>query len=342
MLSENAMTVLGTGLAAASVSAILCRLVMRVPVLDHPDNDRKTQSIPIPRLGGVVVLLTAAIVGAAASYLVSSLGLYPAHTFLKQNWPLALLVSAVFAIGLWDDIATAPTKVKLIGLVIVCGLSVWFGLAVDRLNLPGLAVETPLILMIGSALWLLVFINAANFMDGANGLSLGCLAIMFGGLCMAILQAGDIELVMWWPALIGAIAGFLYWNLQGRLFAGDAGALGLGALFAGLALLSGLDAWTVATLALPFLIDVVLTLVWRAKHGHSWLKPHRHHAYQRLIDQGWSHIETSTLYWGVTALCGFSAWLGATAGGMIPFAVFLGLWLAGCCLWLAVKRPKTP
>ena len=71
--------------------------------------------------------------------------------------------------------------------------------------------------------------------------------------------------------LLGAIIGFLIHNLRGKLYAGDAGSLGLGALFASLGLISGLQVWTVATLALPFLIDVLMTLIWRAKHGRPWL-----------------------------------------------------------------------
>ena len=115
-------------------------------------------------------------------------------------------------------------------------------------------------------------------------------------------------------------------------------ALGLGALFAALALISGLDIWTVATLALPFLVDVLMTLIWRTKHGRNLLDPHLDHAYQRLIASGWSHLDVAILYWGFSAVSGAAAYIAAQGGGAAPFAVFWGLCLAGIMLWVRHRR----
>ena len=250
-----------------AISLLACRIVMRLDIVDAPDGDRKTQTHAVPRLGGLAVLI-AALLGGCLSFviLVSAYGIEPVATFKSLvnglttstlgMGPLSGLVITAFLIGLWDDIWTANTKLKLLILAVACGTTTAFGLIPESLASPWGAVTTPAVMVIGSALWLLVFINATNFMDGSNGLAIGCLAIMLAGLAVSAATTGAIGFSLWWFPLFGAIAGFLMHNLRGKLYAGDAGALGLGALFAGIGLVSGLVVWTVATLALPFLIDV--------------------------------------------------------------------------------------
>lgn len=332
-----------------AVSLLACRFVMGLNVVDAPDGDRKMQAQPVPRLGGLAILI-GTLVGGSLSFviLVSAYGVDPVATVNSLISGLSAsalgmgalsgLVITAFLIGLWDDIWTANTKLKLLILALACGTSAAFGLVPESLTSPWGAVSASVILIIGSALWLLVFINATNFMDGSNGLAIGCLAIMLAGLAFSAATSGTISFSLWWFPLFGAIAGFLMHNLRGRLYAGDAGALGLGALFAGLGLVSGLEVWTVATLALPFLIDVLLTLIWRAKHGRNWLDAHLDHAYQRLIDRGWTHLETAVLYWGLSATAAILAYIGAQAGGFAPFLIFWTLTLAGSLIWIRHRR----
>lgn len=332
-----------------AVSLLACRLVMGLNVVDAPDGDRKMQTHAVPRLGGLAILI-GTLIGGSLSFviLVSAYGVDPAATFKSLLSGLSAstlgmgalsgLIITVFSIGLWDDIWTANTKLKLLILAVTCGTAAAFGLIPESLTSPWGAVSIPAVMIIGSALWLLVSINATNFMDGSNGLAIGCLAIMLAGLAVSAATTGAFEFSLWWFPLFGAIAGFLMHNLRGKLYAGDAGALGLGALFAGLGLVSGLEVWTVATLALPFLIDVLLTLIWRAKHGRNWLDAHLDHAYQRLIDSGWSHFETAVLYWGLSATAAVLAYIGAQAGGFAPFLIFWTLTLAGSLIWIRHRR----
>ena len=138
---------------------------------------------------------------------------------------------------------------------------------------------------LGVVLWLIVITNAVNFMDGANGLALGTSAVMIVGLfpLYAILMLclgncvpdplGEFAIVAQF-AFFGAVLGFLAWNLRGVLYAGDCGSLGTGGLF-GLMAVYHLDvsmdgvrtALLGVTLALPFLIDVLLTLALAQSEG---------------------------------------------------------------------------
>jgi UDP-N-acetylmuramyl pentapeptide phosphotransferase/UDP-N-acetylglucosamine-1-phosphate transferase len=332
---------------ACFLSLLFCIGVKKSGVVDHPDGERKQQAAPVARLGGVPIALAFAITASIALPVLSliggadllsalELGYAAGLTVAIQSKTLLLFIAGAFLIGLWDDLRTAPTALKLLVLSAICAVAATYGLTPEMLTSPFGDLTLPLALIIGSALWLLVFTNAANFMDGSNGLAIGCLSIMITGL--AIAAAGVAGPKIWLFPLLGAVAGFMIHNLRGTLYAGDAGALGLGAVFAGAGLVSGLEVWTVATLALPFLVDVLMTLIWRAKHGKSWLKPHLDHAYQRLRVTGWSHIEVAVLYWGLSIVGAVAAYIAAKAGGYAPFAMFWGLLIAGIILWTVQRR----
>lgn len=315
---------------------IIGALMMRAGVVDAPDGVRKTQSAAVPRLGGVAIagpLIIFVLVTAP-----TSIGY---AVFSGANFSAFIAVFGAFLIGLWDDINPVSASLKLILLAICFVAAAFLGLHPAELASPFGTVTLLAALAIGSALWLLVFTNAANFIDGANGLAIGCIAIMLLGLALISQQHGNLYFGYGWFVLFGALAGFLIHNLMGKLYAGDAGALGLGALFASLGLISGLEVWTVATLALPFLIDVLLTLVWRAKHRRAWLKPHLDHAYQRMITNGWSHLDVAILYWGLSGVCAAAAYIAASGGGVLPFIMFWVLTAIGTILWRLHRRAQT-
>ena len=186
----------------------------------------------------------------------------------QQHYAYPMLVSAtgalgMLAIGLADDLLELRAVVKLGLLAIVAVGMVTAGLQPGVLGFwPGASVELPLAVTVaGSFLWLVVVTNAVNFMDGANGLSMGMAFIAALGLaaCGAVIGVEHITLAS--IALAGGLAGFLIWNVRGLLFAGDAGALFVGAMLGGL----GLDLvqlrpdllFVPAILLLPFLSDVL-------------------------------------------------------------------------------------
>jgi UDP-GlcNAc:undecaprenyl-phosphate GlcNAc-1-phosphate transferase len=325
------------GAIAFSLALILSYLfgiiARRSSIVDAPDEARKQQPVAIPRLGGVAFMLAILVAGLTTIMLIGG-------GFRPLSGSALGFTIVCFLVGLWDDIKPPPAKIKLLVLLIAAGIAAYLGLRPAALMSPFGDITSLGPIVIGSALWLLVFTNAANFMDGSNGLSIGSVAVMLAGLCAAMIgvEQSAVSLLPLHLVFTGAVAGFLIHNLRGKLYAGDAGALGLGALFASLGLVSGLEVWTVATLALPFLIDVLMTLIWRAKHKRSWLEAHLDHAYQRLRKNGWSHLETAVLYWGLTATCAAAAVIAAKAGGEAPFIVFCTLCLAGIALWTAHRR----
>lgn len=319
-------------LAAALVSFIACHGVRRLGIVDAPDGERKFQAAPVPRLGGL---------GIAIGFTLAAL----ATSFFAPLWPegsglcAALLIAGAFTlIGLADDVTNLFARPKLTLLLAACIGAPLLGLSPSALDTPFGPVSATWLLFTGTALWLLVFSNAANFMDGSNGLSMGSLAIMFAGLGASVASTGDSGFP---PILIvttGAIFGFLIHNMSGKLYAGDVGALGVGGLFGVFALVADLPVWTIATLALPFLADTLLTLILRVRRGESLLRAHRDHAYQALMKAGWGHWEVAILWWGLAAACAAAASVGAAGGGALPFIVFWCLALLLSAGWVAIQR----
>lgn len=329
-------------LLAFAISYYACELMKRTGVTDAPDGKRKTQRAPVPRLGGVGVMLAIAIVFALLALTYGLLPITGGSDWLPGPAPvtaIALAASVLLAgVGAWDDIHNLAPSTKLGFIAIICIVAPMLGVAAPSLDSPFGTLTLTAAMVAGSALWLIVFSNAANFMDGSNGLSLGSLAVMFAGLgaCQAA-EAGGV-----FPAgllvIIAAIGAFLVHNMRGTLYAGDAGAFGLGGLFATLALISGLSIWSVATLALPFLVDVLLTLILRARRRDPWFEAHTDHAYQALRRTGWSHLDVAVLWWSLSAACAVAAAIGVSGGGALPFILFWLIAIPLSVCWFAVLQ----
>jgi phospho-N-acetylmuramoyl-pentapeptide-transferase len=102
--------------------------------------------------------------------------------------------------------------------------------------------------------------NAVNITDGLDGLAAGSAALCFGAFVIitftefrhpeiyGILPAQALDMAILAAAMLGACAGFLWWNAApARIIMGDTGSLAIGGALAGLALLSR------TTLLLPIL-----------------------------------------------------------------------------------------
>ena len=304
-------------------------------------NLKKQQAAPVPRLGGIGVMGAFALTISLAAMLHAFAPQWLSTSWLPGEVPTVwIAIAAAFGfaiIGALDDIWQLGAVSKLLMVVAISIAAPLAGVTVPALETPFGNVDTHALMIAGSALWLLVFVNAANFMDGSNGLSLGSLAIMCAGLglCLWITGYGYPGGIV---CIIAAIAGFLAHNLRGSLYAGDAGAFGVGGLFACLALISGLPVWTIATLALPFLVDVLLTLVSRTRRGEPLFEAHLDHAYQSLIKAGWSHLEVAMVWWALSAACAVAAAVGAVGGGALPFVLFWVLAVLLSAGWVAVRR----
>jgi len=330
------MSVLSVLLTFAAATGLAGVISWAGPI--DPPTERGAHRRPTPTSGGV------AIMGAVG------LGLLLHPVAGPLGWKLAVTLALALAmgvIGALDDLFDIGAKTKL-GLQAALAL-VFAAFVAHVEGLPlGLGLNVPLgpfIGIVGVALWIVVATNAVNFMDGANGVAPGAQLCLFIVTALAALHHFPLVAEVSMVAAL-ACAGFLPWNLGGRLFQGDAGALFCGFLFSGLAILltgpsvqsPGLSLYFGPLILLPFLTDVLLTLAVRAGRGRSLLQAHRDHLYQLWLRQESkpSHV---ALAWRVMAIMavygGFGLWMLACSpsvqpemfGAAVAFSALGWVWL---------------
>ena len=153
------------------------------------------------------------------------------------------------------------------------------------------------------------------------------------------------------PALAGATAGFLVWNISpASIFLGDSGAyfLGFGLAAVGLYAPVPQDGWTplgfvaCAIVFTPLLFDTAYTLVRRllTGAGKNIFSAHREHIYQRIAPATGMHRRTSNLFYGASVVAGFAALLMERGGASVPAGIALAL--ACCALLAALPRLIKP
>src|SRR5690349_22523499 len=93
-------------LAAFLAAAVLCRAVMMLGAVDAPTEERKTQKVPVPTLGGLGVA-AGAVIGIAAAL---SIGGWKIGPWSLANTSLVAFGGALAAllIGLADDLTKVP------------------------------------------------------------------------------------------------------------------------------------------------------------------------------------------------------------------------------------------
>jgi UDP-N-acetylmuramyl pentapeptide phosphotransferase/UDP-N-acetylglucosamine-1-phosphate transferase len=325
--------------AAFAISLVLCQVLIAVGFRDEPKEARKAEvhTKPVTTGGGLAVAVATVIVALGVIYF-ARIPLSPIVTVT------AAASLAAMVLGLCDDKLELDAVLKLAIILGVCGGMTILGVRVDVLApWPGAFFGMYAWMgAIGSVLWLVVVINAVNFMDGANGLAMGMAAIAAAGLAACGFAAFFLDVGLLAAILFGALCGFLVLNVAGKLFVGDAGALFAGTMLAGLSLVlvKMRPDWLLVppTILLPFLSDVLITLAWRWKHGKKLFKAHRDHTYQIAMKAGLKHWQVAAIHavWALNA-AGLGV-IGAIAGGWAPLMVFVVLLLVSVWLHLWVRR----
>lgn len=294
---------------AALVSGIVCASMIGAGPIDAPNVRRKSHRAPTPTSGGIGIAsgFAAALIALALAADVWQEAVTAQGTRLLTS--VAFFSYAFLAIGFYDDARPLGPRIKTLLFLTITLLAAYaigpahklpFGFATLRFSYPGA--------LIGSAVWIFAMVNFTNFMDGANGLAMGMMAIGLATLGVIAMLLGSPAAAGIGFSAAGALLGFLVWNFpKGRLFAGDSGALFVGALAALCSLLvirrTGLSPFVPALVFLPTIADAALTLIYRLSKKRSMLEGHSEHIYQIATRAGWPHWRVSLTYWLVTAGC---------------------------------------
>jgi phospho-N-acetylmuramoyl-pentapeptide-transferase len=279
--------------------------------IDGPERHFTKQGTPT--MGGWLIVLPVVLITVLLNF-ASLIGL----TVLGRSIFLPLGAMVAFALlGAIDDWQKlrgkrgeglrARTKLLfqiIIGIMIAIGLQ--YVLDAPQMFLPVVDSEITLgVWYIPVAMLLIVgFSNAVNFTDGLDGLA-GLISatafVTFGGI--ALFQ-GQVYLARFCFTLVGAIFGFLWFNVHpAMLIMGDTGSLAIGASLAVVALMTG--QWVllplIAVIPLSILLSVVLQVVYfKLTKGRRLFKMAPLHHHFEL--SGWSETQIVQRFWLISLL----------------------------------------
>jgi len=312
---EPLLSALLTALAASALLSFPVRwLVLALGAIDRP-NDRSSHVVPTPRGGGLAIVL-GTLIGVIC--------------FAPVNRDVVVFlasVSVVAGVSFFDDFRSLSFGIRLAtqgcaALVLILGL----GLVVHSVELPAFEWLPPYwVGLVLSILFVVGYCNFFNFMDGINGIAAIQAALCASTLALLLNGVGATDWSILAAAVAGAAIGFLPHNFpRARMFMGDVGSVTLGFTLAVLTMVAHSRGVPWPGLLLvhgAFLFDSVFTLIKRLSRGQNIFRPHREHVYQRLVQRGLSHTNSTLIYTGLGAVC-------CLAGYLYSEANTAGRWIA--------------
>lgn len=312
------MSVLGYALACALpafcvsliVTAAMRRLAPRWGLIDQPAA-RKVHSTPTPLGGGLGIVCGFVLPLAAAQMLaLTNPGQSGLKAWLPPEWHVHIpgvlartrqlwaIVGAgllLSVMGLIDDRQGLPWKprlaVQILLALALCNAGVHASVFVDH-------EWVGWVITVG---WIVVLINAFNFLDNMDGLA-GGIGLIAASMFAAVMLTSQAE-PRWLVGgclvvLAGSLAGFLVHNRPpARIFMGDAGSTFIGLMLACLTVTGTFYApgqgsrhvilAPLCILAVP-LYDFISVLLIRISEGRSPFHADKNHFSHRLVDLGMS------------------------------------------------------
>ena len=309
--------------AVAFIIAVLCgtiltpivrRISYRFGVLDHALSSRKIHGRPIPRLGGIAIVI---------AFYVPLVGLLLFHSdvgamFLaERNHTLGLFVGglAIALLGLYDDLRGSGAVRKFAVQFAVAGFLYYLGFRAELLANPfGNPIQLGWVSLPFTLLWMVGVINAMNLIDGLDGLAGGVALVAVVTTFLVSLQRGHPLMMLFSSALAGAIVGFLFYNFNpASIFMGDTGSMFLGFILAATALQTNQKASTAVAVLIPGIalgvpiMDTLLAIGRRAMRGRPLFQADKEHIHHRLMAVGLTHRQAVLVLYAFCVLLGVAA-----------------------------------
>ncbi len=275
-----------------------------VGAIDKP-GPRKIHQVPIPRLGGIAVIVALGV----TVLVMLRLGADLPGDFLKG---LGLGLLPVLLISIIDDIRSVPAVIKFAAHGIGAAIAVSYGFSLgNTVHILGVGTSIAVVAIPVSWLWIVGVTNAFNLTDGLDGLAAGLALISASSLAAVALVTGDAPQAFMSIAVAGALIGFLPYNaFPAKIFFGDTGAATIGFVLACLGLWGTSRLTSGMAVLVPILVmgipvaDALVTIARRTLGRYIGLKDSRvfkadqEHIHHRLLRKGLSHRNVVLLLHG--------------------------------------------
>ena len=247
------------------------KIAEKYNIIDIP-NERSSHTFITLRGGGIIFPISVII----------------AFITKDISWPIMLAISIVSIISFIDDI----NPVNLLPRFITHFSAVFLVLFdLEMLNVSTGIIILIVILMIG-------WINAFNFMDGINGITVLYTTVAIASFGFLSVNENSNHLFLVLGAACG-VFGFFNIRKKAKTFAGDVGSISLAVLL-GYLMIKTIKNTNQIGFILFFAIygiDSVITIFNRIKNKENIFKGHRTHLYQYLANEmNISHVYVSLIY----------------------------------------------
>ena len=280
---------------------------------DGPKSHLKKQGTPT--MGGIIIIITMIL-------MITGVYIY----FICNNQadiankliPMLILTIGFGMIGFIDDFKKLVLKnteglkpsYKMLGLLIISVIYVLYltqGLHLGTetyIPIIKTYIEIPIYLYIPFAIFvLLATTNAVNLTDGIDGLSSSVSSIIITCLTVIAILWGVPEVSIFGSIVIGAVLGFLMFNLHpAKVFMGDTGSLLLGGVISALALYLKTPLLLIVIALIPVLetLSVMIQVAYYKKTGNRIFKMAPLHHHFEL--SGWKESKVVVIFSTITLI----------------------------------------
>jgi UDP-GlcNAc:undecaprenyl-phosphate GlcNAc-1-phosphate transferase len=309
-----AVAFLASALSAGVLTPVARALAHRWKVLDHARSSRKVHAAPIPRLGGIAIVVAFFAPLVALLFVNTDVG---GRFYAQPQKAFGLFVGglAIAALGIYDDLKGADAKKKFAVQFAVAAAMYWLGFRVDRITVPfGSPLELGWLGLPLTLVWIAGVINALNLIDGLDGLAGGVAFIAIATVFVIANVHHQPLMVLFCAALGGAVLGFLFYNFNpATIFMGDTGSMFLGFVLAITSIQTNEKSTAAVAIAVPILAlgvpiaDTLLAMARRYARGVPMFSADKGHIHHRLLGLGLSHRQTVLVIYGASAALGGGA-----------------------------------
>ena len=283
------------------------RLLARYKIHDVP-NERSSHQRATIRGTGIAIVL-----GCFGGFIINWESSYSVL--------LLILVSVWFgSIGFIDDVRSLSAKIRLSAQVVGSLLPLFF-LSFIHTH------QFSLLLVLCGSFGVIAYVNAFNFMDGIDYISVMQTVVVAVSLVIAgnVLQIPLITIGA--SSVLGAVLGFLPFNgIIAKTFMGDIGSYFLGAwlsILTFVAFQNGSGLVFAISLGAIYFSDTGTTLARRVIRKQKWMEAHRQHEFQKMIDMGYSHVFVSiyvSFFSALSCLSGLFSLRSSAAGSLFSLS----------------------
>lgn len=279
------------------ITPVMMRYAALLGMMDKPD-PRKVHALPIPRVGGVGIVIG----------LMIPVAFWLSATPFVISFLVGCLVLLVF--GSWDDAVDLGPVIKFVGQFIAAGVVVYYGdVYVRHFPFVEAGVIPDSIGQVFTVFAIVGMINALNLSDGLDGLAGGeALVSLFAIGYLSYMFDSYVALVIV-AASIGGVFGFLRFNSHpAKVFMGDGGSQSLGFVLAVLVVYLSQVVNPVMSPVIPLVllglpvIDALVVFIIRAHRGVSLFYPTNDHLHHRLLARGFYHYESVVIIYSLQVL----------------------------------------